>query len=222
MTFVTFSTHVRNKADALWQKSFEHAFIREVTAGTLPSGKFSHYVLNDSYYLTIFAKVQAIAAAKSNNLDTIGRMAFHAESTVKAEHALHETFFGMLGVTKDASFMPAPTTYKYTSHLLATAATGSMADIIASILPCYWLYWEIGQRYRTAQPNHPIYNKWIEAYGDEWFGELVQEQIQRLNELAEAATDAERNRMEQLFLISSQYELEFWDMAYNMESWSFQ
>lgn len=218
---MSFSVDVRNKSAALWQRSFEHAFIRELAAGILPDDKFSHYVLNDSCYLTTFAKVQAIAASKSSDLDVIGRMAFHAESTVKAEHALHETFFGMLGIKKNASFIPSPTAYKYTSHLLATAATGSLADIMASILPCYWLYWEIGQRYRHAKPNHPIYDKWIEAYGGEWFGELVQEQIQRMDQLAENVTEVQRNRLEQLFLISSQYELEFWDMAYNLESWSF-
>lgn len=160
--------------------------------------------------------------ADADDLHTIGRMAFHAESTVKAEHALHETFFGMSGIAKDASFVPAPTAYKYTSHLLAVAATGSLADIVASILPCYWLYWEIGQRYRHAKPNHPIYDRWIQTYGDEWFGELVQEQIERLDDLAEGSTETERDHLQRLFLISSQYELEFWDMAYGLESWSFQ
>ncbi|MCF8567209.1 thiaminase II [Alicyclobacillus tolerans] len=215
------SSLLREKADALWNMSFEHPFVKEIAAGTLPEDKFSHYVLNDSYYLTVFAQIQSIAASKSDDLDTIGRLAFHAQSTVTAEHALHETFFELLGVQRSANFTPAPTAYQYTSHLLSVAAAGSLAEIVAAILPCYWLYWEIGQKYKDSQPNHPIYDKWIATYQDEWFGELVNEQIHRLDNLGELATDAQKQRIERHFLISSQYEYKFWDMAYNKETWLF-
>jgi thiaminase/transcriptional activator TenA len=162
-----------------------------------------------------------MAASKARDLSTIGRLAFHAQSTVEAEHALHETFFDMLGIRNDETFQPAPTAYKYTSHLLSVAHNGTVGEIVAAILPCYWLYWEIGQRHRDAKPNHPIYDKWVETYGNHRFGDLAQEQIARLDELAEQATDRERHRMEQWFLISSQYELEFWEMAYTLETWAF-
>ncbi|MBX5435765.1 MAG: thiaminase II [Alicyclobacillaceae bacterium] len=218
---MTFADMLRTRANDLWQQSFEHPFVQELAEGTLPTEKFIHYVLNDSYYLTVFARVQARAASKADDLQTAGRLAYHAQSTAEAEHQLHQTFFGMLGIQRDGDFLPAPTNYQYTTHLLSVADRGTVGEIVAAILPCYWLYWEIGLRYRGSQPNHPVYDKWIATYGEEWFGELVREQIDRLNQLSERAGEAERRLMERHFLISSYYELRFWDMAYHLEGWPF-
>jgi thiaminase/transcriptional activator TenA len=218
---MTFSAELRKAADALWQKSLDHPFVRGIADGTLPTDRFAQYVLNDSYYLSVFAKVQSLAAAKAPDLETAGRLAFHAQSTAQAEHQLHETFFGLLGVRRDPDFLPAPTAYRYASHLLAVANEGTFCEIIAAILPCYWLYWEIGLRYKNSRPNHPVYDRWIATYGDEWFGELVQEQIDRIDACAARAAEDERRRMRRHFLISSQYELEFWDIGYKLERWSF-
>ncbi|PWI56919.1 thiaminase II [Sulfoacidibacillus thermotolerans] len=216
---MTFTRELRQKADALWQQSFAHPFVTELAKGSLAREKFVHYVLNDSYYLTIFAKVQSRAASKAPDLPTIARLAVHAQSTVEAEHLLHETFFSLLGITPSTDFIPAPTTYAYTTHLLAVAAEGTFGEIIAAILPCYWLYFEIGERYRNSTPNHPIYDQWIATYGDEWFGKLVTEQIHLLDVLAQNASEEQRKLMRQHFLRSSEYELRFWDMAYHLESW---
>ncbi|MBX6351889.1 MAG: thiaminase II [Thermoflavifilum sp.] len=217
----TFCETLRLDADHLWRQSFEHPFVRGIADGSLPVQRFAHYVLNDSYYLSVFAKVQSLAAAKAPDLATAGRLAHHAAMTAEAEHQLHETFFGMLGVQRGPDFVPAPAAYRYATHLLAVAAEGDFGEILAAILPCYWLYWEIGERLKDAQPNHPIYDKWIRTYGDEWYGELVREQIERLNACADTSDDAARTRMRRHFLISSQYELEFWNIGWTLEGWPF-
>ncbi|RIV18341.1 thiaminase II [Alicyclobacillaceae bacterium I2511] len=216
-----FTQQLRQEANHLWQASLTHPFVRELADGTLPEEKFRHYVRNDSYYLTQFARVQSLAAAKATDLYTIARLAAHATATVEAEHALHETFFKLLNLSHEAPFTPAPTAYRYTSHLFSVAHTGTLAETIAVMLPCYWLYWEIGERYKDAHPNHPIYNQWISTYGQEWYGKLVQEQLDRLDDLTRTSSIEERRRIQQHFMISSQYEYEFWDMAYRLERWLF-
>lgn len=216
-----FSDQVRAAADPYWQASFHHPFVTGIADGTLPIEYFKFYVLQDSYYLSQFAKVQALGAAKAQDLFTSARMAQHAQSTYEAELALHEKFSGMLGITEEdrAGFEPAPTAYAYTSHLLRAAYEGHLGDIVAAILPCYWLYLEIGDRFKGAKPGHPVYEEWVGAYGSDWFRTLVQEQIDRLNFIAERVTKEDRDRMERSFLLSSRYELAFWDMAYTLEHW---
>ena len=217
-----FSEILRQKADLSWQASFDHPFVTGIADGTLPLEAFRYYVLNDSYYLSVFAKVQALGAAKANDLYTSSRMAAHAQGTYEAELGLHENFSKRIGITDEerASFVPAPSAYAYTSHLISVGYTGTLGEIIAAILPCYWLYWEIGERLQGSTPSEPIYQEWIAAYGGEWFGQLVQEQIDRLDELAEKATPEERAKMERHFVISSYYELNFWQMAYSLEKWA--
>jgi thiaminase/transcriptional activator TenA len=216
-----FSERIRRAADESWEASFRHPFVTGVADGSLPVECFKYYVLQDAYYLSQFAKVQALGAAKASDLYTSGRMAGHAQSTYQAELALHEKFSALLGITNEerTRFEPAPTAYAYTSHLLRAAYEGQLGDIIAAILPCYWLYHEIGERFKEARPEHPVYQEWVSTYGSDWFRTLVQEQIGRLNAIAERVTEEDRARMERHFIISSRYELAFWEMAYRMESW---
>lgn len=216
-----FSEMLRAKADASWQASFDHPFVTGIADGSLPLESFKYYMLNDSYYLSVFAKVQALGAAKAADLYTASRMAAHAQGTYEAELSLHENFSKRLGITPEehAAFEPAPTAYAYTTHLLSVGYTGTLGEIIAALLPCYWLYAEIGHRLQGMKPEVEIYQEWINAYGGEWFDTLVKEQIDRLDALAELASPAERLRMERHFLISSQYELSFWGMAYSLEKW---
>lgn len=216
-----FSQHVRKAADLIWQASFEHPFVTGIADGSLPLESFRYYLMQDSYYLSHFAQVQALGAAKAVDLYTSNRMAAHVQGTYEAEMALHESFAKRMGITDEekANFKPAPTAYAYTSHLIRAAYTGHLGDIIAAMLPCYWLYYEIGERLQGLAPEEPIYQEWIAAYGGDWFRELVEEQINRVDEIAEKVTEQDRQRMEQHFIISSQYEYSFWEMAYRLEKW---
>ncbi|WP_025025547.1 thiaminase II [Caldalkalibacillus mannanilyticus] len=216
-----FSEKIRKKADAIWQASFDHPFVTGIADGSLPLDCFRYYVMQDSYYLAQFARIQALGAAKALDLYTTHRLAAHAQGTYEAELSLHENFSNRLGITEEEKqqFEVAPTAYAYTSHLYRAAYSGHLGDIIAALLPCYWLYYEIGERLQGSTPDEPIYQEWIAAYGGDWFRELVEEQINRLDEIASQVTEADRARMEEHFVISSQYEYLFWDMAYKKEMW---
>ncbi|MCZ8513629.1 thiaminase II [Paenibacillus filicis] len=216
-----FSQELRQAAAGSWDASFAHPFVTGIGDGSLPLDCFRYYVLNDAYYLSHFARIQALGAAKADNLATTSRMAVHAQGTYSAELSLHEKFSKLLGITdaEREAFEPAPTAYAYTSHMYRAAYNGHLGDIIAAILPCYWLYYEIGERLQGCTPDEPIYREWIAAYGGEWFRELVQEQIDRLDELAEQVTARDRERMKSHFILSSRYEYLFWDMAYRKEDW---
>ncbi|MBN3555452.1 thiaminase II [Fictibacillus nanhaiensis] len=217
----TFTDILRERAASIWEANLQHPFVRGIAEGDLSLECFRYYVLQDSYYLSHFARIQAMGAARAEDLYTTSRMAVHAQGTNDAELGLHETFMKQLGVTEKelTSFEPAPTAYHYTSHLYRVAESGSLGEIIAAILPCYWIYQEIGETFKGAKPQEPIYQEWIAAYGGEWFSELVNEQIDRLNQLAENASDQEKSKMIQHFLISCQYEYSFWEMAYTLEKW---
>ncbi|MFB5660246.1 thiaminase II [Alteribacillus sp. HJP-4] len=218
----TFSQKIREKADPIWQDSFRHPFIRGIAEGTLPIEKFKYYVLQDAYYLSHFARIQAAGASKAEDFYTVSRMAAHSQGSYEAEMGLHEQFADLLNITDTdrKQFRPSPTAYAYTSHLYRAAWNGRLGHIIAALLPCYWLYYEIGERLQGETPGEPVYQKWINTYGGEWFQELVNEQIERLDHLAVKASEEEQEEMEENFLISSNYEYSFWEMAYHREDWS--
>jgi len=221
---MTFSRLLREESEYIWEASFNHPFVTGIGDGTLPLECFRYYVMQDAYYLSHFAKVQALGAARANDFETTSKMAAHAQATYEAELSLHKNFSRRLGITEkeQANFKPSPTAYAYTSHMYRAAYQGHLGDIIAAILPCYWLYYEIGERLQTCTPEEPIYQEWIAAYGGEWFRAKVEEQINRLDSLAEKLTAEDRERMKEHFIISSQYEYSFWEMAHTLEKWSVQ
>jgi len=216
-----FSEELRLAVEDSWNASFRHPFVQGIADGSLPLECFRYYVLNDSYYLSQFARVQSLGAAKADDLFVSNRMTVHAQGTYNAELSLHETFAKRMGITAEerAAFEPAPTAYAYTSHMHRAAYNGHLGDIIAAILPCYWLYYEIGEKLQGSTPEEPIYREWIQAYGGDWFRDLVQEQIDRLDEIADQVSAADRARMKRHFIISSHYEYMFWEMAYTQETW---
>ncbi|MFT4415874.1 thiaminase II [Fredinandcohnia humi] len=216
-----FSQQLRTEVDHIWGASFTHPFVKGIGDGTLSLESFRYYVLQDSYYLSHFARVQSLGAAKAEDLQTTNLFAKHAQGTYEAELSLHESFSTLLHITKEeqANLTPAPTAYAYTSHLYRATYSGHLGDIVAALLPCYWLYYEIGEKLKECKPKEPIYQQWIAAYGGDWFRALVEEQIELIDCIAEKVTEADRKRMKDHFIISSQYEYAFWDMAYKLEEW---
>lgn len=214
-----FSQEIRQAAKTYWDSSFSHPFVTGIGDGTLPLEKFRHYVMQDAYYLKHFAKIQARAASKATDFATIAELAEHATSTYAAELSLHQSFFEPLAITEAdlATFEPAPTAYAYVSHM-HHASEGTLGETIAAILPCYWLYYEVGQQLLTKSPASPIYQQWIATYSSEWFERVVFEQVDRLDALAAQATEAERERMKQHFVKSCYYELLFWEMGWTEET----
>lgn len=164
---MTFTQEIRQTADPVWEASFHHPFVKGIGDGTLPLECFRFYVMQDAYYLSHFARVQALGAVKATDLYTTSRLANHAQGTYEAELKLHENFSKRLGITNEEkkNFKPAPTAYAYASHMYRAAYSGHLGDVIAAILPCYWLYYEIGEKLRGCTPEEPIYQEWIGTYG---------------------------------------------------------
>jgi thiaminase/transcriptional activator TenA len=87
------------------------------------------------------------------------------------------------------------------------------------VLPCYWIYWEVGKELVKKGSKDPDYQRWINQYAGEEYGNVVRQVLDMMN--AEAARlDAESRRAaKNLFLLSARYEYMFWDMAWREEQW---
>lgn len=216
-----FTETLREATKKSWEMSLNHPFVVGIVRGNLPLETFKYYILQDIYYLKHFGKVHALAAAQAEDFRITSLLAQKASQTAEAELTVHKEHAKALNITeKDtAQFKPAPTAYAYTSHLYRAALSGSLAETVAALLPCYWLYADIGRKYQDAKPEEPIYQNWIKTYASEWFHTSTQEQIDLLDRLAEDASDREREKMKEQFVIAKEYELAFWEMAYTKEGW---
>jgi len=217
-----FSAQLKHRGQRIWAAIHGHAFLRELHAGTLPMHRFTYFILQDYVYLLDFAQVLCQGGAKSPDLATLELFTRHALGAVEVERSFHASFGKHLGLSrKQLDAVPkGPTTQAYSGHLQSVAQRGTLGELVAAVLPCYWIYGEVGRRLYRNRPRKPkIYRQWIEIYASEEFWLPVREQIQLMDRLGAAANGSERKRMTEHFILSSRYEFMFWDQAYRLESW---
>ena len=149
------------------------------------------------------------------------RFARAAEEALVVERALHGGFFKTFGVDANdaAAAEPSPTCYGYTNFLLSVAHIASYEELVAAVLPCFWIYWDVGNQIaKKAGADNP-YQAWIDTYSDPTFGEAVNAVISIADRAAAASTDERQGAMLRAFKRSTQYEWMFWDSAYRLETW---
>lgn len=166
-----FTDELRLATKESWDQSLQHPFVQGIVRGDLPRGTFKYYILQDIYYLKHYGKVHAIAASQAEDFAVTANLADKARSTAQAELTVHAEHAKELQITDEdvASFKPAPTAYGYTSHLYRATMTGNLAHSVAAMLPCYWLYADIGKKNIDAKPEPEIYCNWLKMYADKPF-----------------------------------------------------
>jgi thiaminase (transcriptional activator TenA) len=217
-----FSAQLRKRNERIWRAIENHAFLRELHAGTLPMNRFTYFILQDYVYLLDFAQVLCQGGAKSPDLETLELFARHAIGAVEVERSFHASFGKTLGLSrKQLDTVPrGPITEAYIGHLQSVARSGSLGELVAAVLPCYWIYGEVGRRLYKGRPRRPkIYREWIETYAGEAFWQPVREQIRLMDRLGEIASIREKKQMAGHFMLSSRYEFMFWEQAYGLASW---
>jgi len=198
-----------------------HPFLTGLTDGSLGHEAFRFYAIQDALYLREFARGLSVAAARAPRDEWIVMFNEHAAGALRVERALHESFFREFGLTPDdvAATPPAPTNVAYTSYLLAVAYGRPFHDAIAALLPCYWIYWEVGKALERAGSPDPLYARWIGTYASEEFGDVVRSVLAATDATAAALRPREREGMRRHFVTTSRYEWMFWEMGYRCESW---
>ncbi len=217
-----FSDSLRHRAQKIWRAIDAHPFLRELHTGTLPMDRFIYFILQDYVYLLDFAQVLCHAGSKSPDLKTLELFARHALGAVEVERTFHESFGESLGFSRQQldQVPKNPTTHAYINHLQSVARSGTLGETVAAVLPCYWIYGEVGRRLYRNRPSKPkIYRQWIETYASEAFWKPVREQIQLMDTLGATASNSEKRLMTAHFLLSSRYEFMFWEQAYRLEKW---
>lgn len=97
--------------------------------------------------------------------------------------------------------------------------SGSLAQTVSAMLPCYWLYADIGKLNENAKPGVEIYENWIQMDASDWFQTSTKEQMDLLNELVENESEDEKEKIKEQFIYAKEYELMFWEMSYTHETW---
>lgn len=198
--------------DAWWQRAatlrrdtLTHPFVRALGDGTLPQESFGWYIAQDALYLDAYADSLAAAARLATDPDEREFWQHCSTSAMETERVLHAQWLPTGG---DAA-RPGRATIAYLGHLQDAEATGDYAVLTAAVLPCFWVYAEVGEHLAGLnRPGHP-YAEWLGTYADEAFAEATRTAIAITERAAQASGQSARAAAEDAFLRSCRDELDF-------------
>jgi len=200
----------------IFEAIIRHPFLLGLTDGSLEKSKFLFYLNQDALYLDDFGKVLAGIAVKSPIRSHVDAFLEFSADTIKVERALHQSFLGQLSPHSD----PSPSCLLYTSFMHRQLALEPLEIAVATVLPCFWIYQEVGGYILSLKPapGNP-YQSWIETYGGEEYGQAVTKAIAIADELAARVPAETRARMNRAFVLCSKMEWMFWDAGWREEGW---
>jgi thiaminase/transcriptional activator TenA len=216
------SRELQELAMPLLAAQLRHPFVRGIADGSLPPAVFARWVRQDYRYLIEYARVFGLAAARSDRLESMTWFADVLHLTLAQEMELHRRYAARFGISAaDLEREPMwPTTRAYTDFLVRVAAVEEPAGVVAALLPCTWGYVELASSLSTdARPRDQRYADWIEQYSAPEFRAAAEWLAAELDRLAAGCGPARRQRLTELFLTSARYELAFWRMCWQGESW---
>lgn len=209
---IKFSEHLWRSIAPVFEQILEHPFTQKLAEGSLEKDRFLFYLKQDAVYLKHFSYACTLAAKKSRSSQITDLFTKFAQDALREERELHQQF---LNKNLDKHVF-SPACFAYTQHITAQAEKASLEEVTASILPCFWIYREVGHHIaKKSTPNNP-YSGWIKAYANPDFSSLTDQVINLLNEHASRSSTTTLSHMKTAFTYSAHHEWHFWDDAYRM------
>lgn len=197
----------------IYKDIIEHPFIKELAAGTLATEIFDRYLAQDELYIGNYGRQMFELAELITEPEAHEMFVEFAKEGIEGEKMMHALLIDRFGI--DTQVLPSPVTADYNDHTQAAIATGSKEIGLAAMLPCMWVYNEVGQHIlRIASVEGNPYREWIHEYGNEAFTEGVNAVLKLADAYAAAADDATRERMTQEYIDATRFEYYFWDYGY--------
>jgi thiaminase/transcriptional activator TenA len=199
----------------------DHPFITELSTGELDVDCFVHFLSQDTHYLQAYVRTLLVLAAKAPEFGVAQTLITHAVAAASAETTLHAELMSDLG--RDPAELTkievAPTTAAYASYMLSSVHSGSFADGLATIMPCFWIYAEVGQHLKRVGSANPVFQRWIDSYGSQEYRDEVTLALDLTDQVGQDLGPEAESRARQHFHTAARYEWMFWDAAYRQEAW---
>jgi hydroxymethylpyrimidine/phosphomethylpyrimidine kinase len=197
-------------------------FLNTLANGTLDHAKFAFYLTQDNIYIVDYCKLYQRAAMLAPSPEDRAFLETVAGSGVSEELEMHNQWLKDNGFSDVLKSTPAASkvTAQYIEHMNSCADLG-FEILIASLLPCAFLYLEIGKALvkKSQKTSDNIYAPWIETYSAPEYSALVDGLVDIAN-YAEAQNPALREKMLKAYRVSAELEVAFFNQAFDPEQFS--
>jgi thiaminase/transcriptional activator TenA len=224
-----------NTAADLIKVTEKHPFLTAMIDGSLPVDNFRYYVIQDALYLNDFCTCLEILASKMQ-LEMKDDDSTYKEACIqrvnelsgvidKAEKELHRSYFTTWGISEsDATAMP--NTVLYTSYMMKVVSTRPIAEGMAAILTCFWVYMHVGkcmlklrEELGTSVQRSAQLDEWIDMYAGEEYEKEVESFIMIVDKVAKEVDEETLSKMKEHFVMCCKLEYMFWTQAQTLMRW---
>lgn len=198
-------------AAPVFERIKAHPFIQGMIDGSLPMELFERYLAQDRIYLENYTVEMNAMVAMLPDGPAREMFRLFARDSMDAELALNEK------LSSSAAAPALPLTSGYMAHTRKLIDAGDRSLSIASLLPCMWLYNELGKYMMEEMKGGDAnpYREWISLYSSPLMEQGVPVMQALANELAEAESAVRKAEMRYVFCQSCRYELGFFQQITN-------
>ncbi|EEQ92004.1 phosphomethylpyrimidine kinase [Blastomyces dermatitidis ER-3] len=214
-----FLEYVLNRPDVqpVWKAYTEHEFVEGLGKGTLPVEKFKGYLIQDYHYLVHFARSNALAASKHNNIEGI-KMSAEIVLHIQREMNLHLDYCASFGLTKQdiESYKESLACVAYSRYILDIGQSEDWLALQVALSPCLIGYGIIAKRLHGDESSARTGNKywkWIENYVAADYMKAVETGCELLEKRMRDVSPSRMEELIKIFIRATELEIGFWDMG---------
>jgi thiaminase/transcriptional activator TenA len=188
-------------------------FIKELADGSLDPARFDRYIAQDEVYLGNYGRQMFLLADMMTDPAQQEMFRLFAQTGLDGEKAMHDLLIARFGI--DTKVTSSVVTSAYNNHTQAAIDSGCKEVALAAMLPCMWIYNEVGLYILSiASLEGNPYKEWVMEYGNEEFTQGVNAVLAIADEWAAAVDDDTRAQMTRAYLEAALFEYAFWDYGY--------
>ncbi|MDA2937402.1 TenA family protein [Acidobacteria bacterium AH-259-A15] len=213
---MSFHEELLEKARSIWDTMLGHPFLKETAECRIEDAVFANWLQQD--YLFVQGAIPFISVMVSRAPLCVRSGLATAIGALHEELRLFEEMASKKNVSLD-NLRITPTCHAYIQFMLATAHSASFEEGFALLYGAEKAYFDswtwVKGNLKGESPWQPFIEKWSDENFQQWINWI--EGV--LDNLADQASTSLQEKMIEVFRLTGQYELLFWDMAIKGESW---
>ncbi|MFW2535332.1 MULTISPECIES: TenA family protein [unclassified Legionella] len=216
-------SRIMHRCSTVFPKIYHHPFNQKLYEGSLPRTTFRLYLEQDELYLRELSYALGLTSLRCSNqvyAKQLRGVSAYIKETERKFHLKYlaesptVTFFNHKAIGKKI-----PVIASYTDYLLDNAKHAPIEVAVASFLPCFMIYRELGKRMdlTTCALDHP-YRRWMASYSSENFISATKTITQITQELTEPIMcPLQQERVVSSFTQSAEFEWQFFEAVFTGE-----
>ena len=210
---------IMTRGSGLLSTIYAHPFNQQLRQGILPRDTYTFYLQQDALYLREFSMVLKLLSERFTDRHYALQFRQLSNEMISSELNVHLKY---LRGEKSPSFFSKqlprlkkiPIISHYTEHLLHIVKTAPIEVSVASCIPCFWVYNNLGMNRGVSCSENNPYRDWIASYSSERFTTSTTLIIQTATQLTDSVCcPLLQEQIALSFLNSLRFEFLFFDAA---------